>query len=413
MALLAYNPESTRYRFDQDHPLRPERFSLAVDLMSAWGLLAEKSAITPADSADPAQPRAHWVSPAMATEEDLFVVHTKAYVANVQAASAYSATMAEMGAARGLPTYHGMGIGIGDTPPFDGMHEAALLAVGGTIAAVEAVLSGAHDRAFAPAGGLHHAQPGRASGFCIYNDCAVAIARAIRNQPGLRVVYLDIDGHHGDGVEAAFAERDDVLTISVHESGRHLFPGTGSAGDIGTGAGRGFALNLPLPMLADPACYDLACEEFVAPALRAFRPDLLVIQGGADTHRADPLTHLYQSVAGYVRLIGRLTGLAEEVTDGRFVLTGGGGYRTYSEVPRMWAAAMAVLLGREVPAELPEEWIALARNAQGSSPEEAPNSTQTFDERLRELDEAKRAEVLEATWESIRAVRKASPLLGS
>ena len=168
-----------------------------------------------------------------------------------------------------------------------------------------------------------------------------------------------------------------------------------------------------MPMLADPACYDLACEEFVAPALRAFRPDLLVIQGGADTHRADPLTHLYQSVAGYVRLIGRLTGLAEEVTDGRFVLTGGGGYRTYSEVPRMWAAAMAVLLGREVPAELPEEWIALARNAQGSSPEEAPNSTQTFDERLRELDEAKRAEVLEATWESIRAVRKASPLLGS
>lgn len=412
MVLLAYNPESMRYRFDEEHPLRPERFSLAVDLMDAWGLLAEKNVPAPGAAASDA-PRAVWISPPMATEEDLFLVHSSAYVANVQAASAYSATMAEMGVARGFPIYHGMGIGIGDTPPFDGMHEAALLTVGGTIAAVEAVLDGSHDRALAPAGGLHHAHPERAAGFCIYNDCAVAIARAIRDRPGLRVAYLDIDAHHGDGVEAAFAERDDVLTVSVHESGHHLFPGTGGTNDIGIGAGRGFALNLPLPMLADSSCFVLAIDEVVEPALRRFAPDLIVIQGGVDSHREDPLTHLYQSVAGYVSILRKLLSLADELTDGRLVLTGGGGYRTYSEAPRMWAAAMAVLLGREVPETLPDKWLEKARAAAGPSAEGAPTNPETLHERLPELSEGKQAEVLATTREAIRRTRKASPLLGA
>ena len=399
MVLLSYNPQSTQYRFSRTHPLRPERFSLAVDLMDAWGLVGEPG---PAAEAHCDGPCAVPASPLAATDADLALVHSKAYLANVMAASAPSTFPTE---------FEGMGIGPGDTPAFEGMHEASALVAGATIEAVERVVRGDFARAFAPAGGLHHAHRARASGFCVYNDVAIAIARATRDHAGLRVAYVDIDAHHGDGVEEAFAERADVLTVSVHESGRYLFPGTGRTTDIGSGAGEGYAINVPLPPYADGECYRLAHDLVIAPALRRFAPDLIVAQIGADTHRADPLTHLYQSVAGFAEAVQRLLDVADEVCRGRIVLTGGGGYRPFSEVPRMWASALALALDRDVPEVLPESWMRVAETAARDAGEEGPRSTATFAEHLPELGGEAKAAAIQVTRFVIDQVREASPLL--
>jgi acetoin utilization protein AcuC len=353
--------------------------------MDAWGLL------------DPPQTRV--ASPSPASDADLLLAHASAYVSAVKAAS-------QSGAAQ--PDY---GIGPGDTPAFRGMHEAAALGVGATCAAVDAVVAGTAVRAYSPAGGLHHAHRDHASGFCIYNDAVVAIERAIRTRPGLRVAYVDIDAHHGDGVEAAFYERGDVLTLSVHESGRYLFPGTGRATDIGTGAGLGACIDVPLPPYAGDECYQLVLEQVIAPALRAYAPDLIVLQAGADTHRTDPLTHLDLSVAGYVRLVAGIISLADELTGGRIVVLGGGGYQPFSEVPRMWASVMALLLGREVPTDLPPAWLARCADEARAAEQPAPQALGTFEESGPPPSDASAHDALAATLHAIAAVCSASPLL--
>lgn len=401
MTILCYHPQSVSYCFGPYHPLRPERFSLAVDLMRDWGLLDEATGLQTAPSI------AVVSASGPCTSEDLLLVHSAAYVANVQAGSAYPE-----GESAYPGVFTGMGIGPGDTPPFEGMHEASALVCGATIDAVEQVVSGAHSRSFSPSGGLHHAHRDHASGFCIYNDVAVAIARATARHPGLRVAYVDIDAHHGDGVEAAFLERPDVLTLSVHESGRYLFPGTGRATDIGEGSGRGFSMNLPLPPYADPTCYEQAAEHVIEPALRTFKPELVVLQAGADTHREDSLTHLYQSVGGYAALFARMIRLADEVAEGRLVVTGGGGYQPFSEVPRMWASAMALLLDRSIPPSLPASWLERARDKATQVGDEGPASSETFAERLPELEGEQLATAQKATAFAIEQVRDASPLLG-
>ncbi|MBI5232126.1 MAG: acetoin utilization protein AcuC [Coriobacteriales bacterium] len=330
-AILVYDPAMADYRFGGDHPMRPERFSLAVALMRKWGILAE-----PGDP--PSDTRAGVVRPEPATDDDILLFHTPELLAAVKAASAD-------------PSRFDMrfGIGPGDTPAFAGMHEAAASAVGGTITAMEAVLGGDVLRAFVPAGGLHHAHRDRAAGFCVYNDCAIAIERATRERPGLQVAYVDIDAHHGDGVQEAFYDRADVLTVSMHESGRFLYPGTGMASETGVGEGRGFAVNVPMPPDAGDAEYAAAFEAAVAPAVADFGPDIVVAQLGGDGHRGDPLTHLELSVAGHRALVHRIVELADEHCDGRIVATGGGGYQPFDVVPTMWALAMAELLGVDVP----------------------------------------------------------------
>lgn len=357
---LVYEPALADYRFTAYHPMKPERFTLAVELMRAWGLLAEDSgpssaAPSSATIAPDASTRALVLTPAPATTRDLQLFHSVAYISAVQAASANPL--------REAPE---MGLGDGDTPTFLGVHEAASLAVGATMLALDSVVDGTVDRAFNPAGGLHHAHRSRASGFCVYNDCAIAIQRATRVHEGLRVAYVDIDAHHGDGVEAAFSARRDVLTLSVHESGRFLFPGTGETDDIGTNDGVGYTLNVPLPIGADPACYELVFHEIIRPALQTFHPDVIVLQGGADSHITDPLTHLSQTVRGHVDLVKHIVDSAENLCDGRIVVVGGGGYQPFSIVPQTWAATMAVLLDREVPAELPDEWVVSAQEAAAS-----------------------------------------------
>jgi len=404
---VIYSDNLASYRFGGRHPLVPERFTLSVELMRAWGLLDEDNDATlgsfPARelAATHEHERACVIGvDAPATNQTIESVHTPSYVECVRAASAGDTSCG--------PRH---GIGPGDTPAFPRMHEAAALAVASTVTAAELVASGSLERAFSPAGGLHHAHPDHASGFCIYNDAACAIEHVTRTRPGIRVAYIDIDAHHGDGVEAAFIERPDVLTVSVHESGRYLFPGTGRESDIGTGAGRGASLNLPLPPFAGPECYALTFERAIAPALFAYRPDFIVLQLGADSHINDPLTHLSQTVAGYLDLVDGLLALTEELTGGRVVMTGGGGYLPFSEVPRMWAGALALALRRTVPETLPEAWIRQATKAAHDADAEAPRVTRTLEENAPERTGEQLETAVQVTEWMLGRAAEASPLL--
>ncbi len=235
-----------------------------------------------------------------------------------------------------------MGLGTEDNPVYPGMHDIAALTCGSTMRAIEEVLSGRQLRTFSIAGGMHHAHRSRAAGFSVYNDAAVGIAVARQKHPGLKVLYIDIDAHHGDGVQEAFAGSADVLTISIHESGLYTFPGTGFPGECGYGPGEGFAANVPLPAYATDECFSLAFDEVVVPLARAFRPDLIVAQLGVDAHHDDPQTELGLTIPGYRSLVRGIIGLADELCDGRLAALGGGGYH----IVRRGAAGVDVGDGR-------------------------------------------------------------------
>lgn len=382
---LSYSPACATYDFGPGHPMKPARFTLAVELAKAWGLIGSS------------EHQARLRPPAPASGETLGLFHTRDYLSAVAEADAAPWAADPL-----------FGLGDTDTPAFSGMHAAAAAVTGSTDAAVVAVLSGEARNAFAPAGGMHHAHAGRAAGFCIYNDCAVAIAAATLRHPGLRVAYVDIDAHHGDGVQEAFYTRSDVLTLSVHESGRYLYPGTGAGRDVGEGAGWGYSVNVALPPFAGDAEYGFVTRDVIAPALRAFAPDLIVAQLGGDAHHADPLTHLGLTVAGHVDLTRALVSLADELCDGRLVATGGGGYEPYSVVPRMWASALAVLLGREIPEALPDSWRERVR-AESGDRVEAPQRT-LADEFVLDREALDRASQLSVA--AVEQTRAASPLLG-
>lgn len=390
--LVPYSPDLAGYDLGPSHPLKPERFVLAVELMQAYGML---EGMPPGNGEPiPAARRAAIVAPAPASREDLELVHTSDYIDAVIAASRDPWSF--------RPSH---GLGPGDTPASSGLHEAASLVCGATTMALRAVVEREARHAFSVAGGLHHAHADRAAGFCVYNDPAVAISVLTHEHPGLRVVYVDIDAHHGDGVQEAFYDRDDVLTLSVHESGRYLYPGTGTVLETGEGPGKGFAINLPLPPLADDACYRLALHEVIAPAIHSFAPDVVVAQCGADAHHADPLTHLGLTLIGHRDLVRGIIDAAEESCDGRIVCTGGGGYGTYSVVPRAWTMVLASLLEVDLPEDLPSVWRARCEELSG---ETAPQGlTEDRFEPMKALLEQARAE----TAAAVDRVRAASPLL--
>lgn len=345
---LAYAPEMAGYDLGPDHPMRPERVTLAVALMEAYGLVRPQGA-----------PRAGapftTLAPAAATDEELELVHAPEYVATVREAQAHPEWFFPARA----------GLGTLDTPVFPGIHDVSALIAGGTIAAVRSVLEGDATRSFAPAGGLHHAHRAAAAGFCVYNDPAVAIAWALREHPDLRVLYLDIDAHHADGVQEAFWDEPRVLTLSVHETGMTLYPGTGFAGERGGAGALGSVADLPLPPRATDACYRYAWEHAVAPLALGFAPDVVVAQCGADALAADPLTSLRLSLPGYAWLARSLMALADALCAGRLVACGGGGYAWQSEVPRAWTALAAELCGATLPERLPDAWRRAAADASG------------------------------------------------
>lgn len=313
------------YDYGMTHPLKIVRLKLAYELIQAYGLLSLSSVQQiPARKAD---------------EEDLALFHDREYLQALKQASQ----------GRFDRSVYGYGLGPGDNPIFEGLYDWSLWVAGATLQAIDFVMDGEGDIAFSIAGGLHHAQRSKASGFCYVNDPVIGITRLI--QEGKRVVYLDIDAHNGDGVKWAFYETPQVLTISFHETGYTLFPGTGFENEIGTGPGEGYSVNVPLLPYTDDEIYLWAFEEIVPPLVHAFRPDLIVTQLGVDTFYSDPLTQLNLTIHCFEQVIRRIREIAP-----RWVALGGGGY-DISNVARAWTLAWALMNGVELNEALPEAYL--------------------------------------------------------
>ncbi|MFG1998759.1 acetoin utilization protein AcuC [Spirillospora sp. NPDC048911] len=319
------------YDFGPSHPLNPVRVELTMALAREYGLL-DAANVTVKDFAT-------------ADDELLGLVHEDAYIAAVKHAGA-----------TGLPELK-HGLGTADNPVFLGMHEASALVAGASVAAARALWEGETEHAANVSGGLHHAMRGAASGFCVYNDVAIAIAWLLENGAE-RVAYVDVDVHHGDGVQAAFYDDPRVLTISLHETPRTLFPGTGFPNEIGGRDAHGTAVNVALPPGTGDAAWLRAFDAVVPPLLREFRPQVLVTQHGCDSHALDPLAHLSLSVDGQRTAYAALHRLAHEVSGGRWLPTGGGGYELVQVVPRAWTHLLAEAAGRPIEPETatPEPW---------------------------------------------------------
>jgi acetoin utilization protein AcuC len=337
---LIYSPEIVAYDHGPEHPLRPVRVRLTRELIAAYGLLEDG--------------RVAEVPPPVATDEELQLVHTEGYIDAVKRAGAGQSG-----------EWWRYGFGPGDNPIFPDMHEASARVAGGSLMAARQVLEGQAEHAFTPAGGLHHAMPDRASGFCVYDDPALAIAWLL--EKGVeRVAYVDVDVHHGDGPQVIFYEDPRVLTISLHESGRYLFPGTGFVGERGAGDAEGTKVNVPLPPYTSDEGWLTAFREVVPPLVEGWRPDVLVTQLGCDTHHTDPLAHLALSTRAYREAAGILHGLAHGAAGGRWLATGGGGYQWARVVPRAWTIYFAEMAEREIPDEIPASWLELAQAEAGA-----------------------------------------------
>ena len=320
-----YTDAYVEFDYGPTHPLKVIRLKLTYELIKAYGLLS-----LPSVQAIPTQ---------KADDEDLALFHSRDYLDVLKQAS-------EGQLARAF--YH-YGLGPGDNPIFKGLYDWSLWVTGGTLQAGELVAIGEKEIVFSIAGGLHHAQRSKASGFCYINDAVVGISRLLKQ--GKRVVYIDIDVHHGDGVQKAFYQTDQVLTISLHETGYTLFPGTGFESEIGEGAGEGYSVNVPFPPHTDDEMYLWAFEEIVPPLLQAFKPDVVFTQLGVDTFHNDPLGNLNLSIAGFEKVVRRIKDLVP-----RWVALGGGGYEV-SNVVRAWTLAWAIMNGIELKENLPEAYL--------------------------------------------------------
>ena len=329
------------YDLGGDHPLHPLRWDLT------WTLASELKVLDAYDAR----------APEPADDQTLGWVHTPDYIAAVRAASS------------SVPMSVGHGLGTDDNPIFPGMHDNAALIAGGSVDAARAIARREVDRAVNFCGGLHHAMPDHASGFCVYNDAALGINAMLREGVE-RVAYIDVDAHHGDGVQAAFYDDPRVLTVSLHESPLTLFPGTGWATEIGVGAAQGTAVNVALPAGTADAAWLRAFHAVVPGIVRAFRPEILVTQQGADAHREDPLADLMLTVDGQRTTYLALRDLAREVTGGRWLALGGGGYSPVRVVPRAWTHLLAIVADQDIDplTPMPEEWIAQAARARPDIP---------------------------------------------
>ncbi len=336
---VVYDESLTAYDFGAAHPMNPIRVDLTVSLAQQLGVL-DRCVRVPAPDG---------------TEDDLATVHEPALIEAVMAASDNPTTGASE-----------FGFGSEDNPVFPNMHRAARHVVGASIEAARQVWTGEVDHAANIAGGLHHAMPDRVSGFCVYNDVAVAIRWLLANG-ARKVAYVDVDVHHGDGVERIFYDDPRVLTVSLHETGQMLFPGTGFPADAGGPEALGSAVNVALPPGTSDAGWLRAFHAVVPPLLREFAPDVLVTQQGCDTHRDDPLAHLALSVDGQRASYLALHDLAHEVASGRWVAFGGGGYAVVDVVPRAWTHLLAVVSGSPLATDLetPVSWREGVREHRG------------------------------------------------
>lgn len=321
---LIYTPAYLQYGFGDNHPFHTKRLELTLELCDVMGILPQEI-----------------LTPPIATSKQLQLFHTPEYieaVSNCLQAGKYGLTSA-------------------DNTITPGIHEASSYIVGGTILAGDLLLSEDYDHVFNIGGGLHHAQREFSSGFCVYNDLVVAI-KYLKEKYGLRMAYLDLDAHHGDGVQDAFYRDPDVLTISIHETGRYLFPGTGSIFERGEHAGYGYTVNIPLEAFSEDDSYLYILDNVVHPLLNEFKPQILIAQCGCDTHLLDPLTHLTLTMDGLIEIYKRLHQYAHEFTGGKLLCTGGGGYNPWQVVPRAWTALWSELSAKPYTLEIPKTLLA-------------------------------------------------------
>jgi len=335
---VAWDDRLAGYDFGAGHPMAPARVKLTIELARALGVLS-----APGVSVE---------RPEAAMDTDLETAHHQGYIAAVRQAGDPEPGGPEPDVPAAL-----YGLGNEDNPVFAGMHDASAMVAGATLAAARAMWSGAAQHGASIAGGLHHAMHDSASGFCVYNDLAIAISWLL--QAGARrVAYVDVDVHHGDGVQAAFYDNPNVLTISLHETPATLWPGTGWPSETGGPAAVGSAVNVALPADTGDAGWLRAFDAVVPPLLRAFRPDVLVSQHGCDTHGLDPLADLRLSIDAQRVANAAIHRLAHEVAGGRWLLTGGGGYELLQVVPRTWTHLLAEAAGCPIDpgVRIPAPW---------------------------------------------------------
>lgn len=330
--LYVYDKSLLEYRFNDQHPFNQMRVKMTTDLLASSGFLKEEDII----------------KPRKATDEELLLVHQPEYVEAVKKAGKGTLPESQM---------ESYGLASDDTPTFEDMHEKSKMLVGATLTAVDAVMKGNAKKVLSLAGGLHHGFTGRASGFCIYNDSAVAI-EYMRKNYGLKVLYIDTDAHHGDGVQFTFYNTNEVMTYSIHETGRYLFPGTGSTTERGDDAGFGFSVNLPVDAFTEDESFLSIFEDSLENAIIKFKPDILLSQNGVDAHYRDPMTHLALTSKSYEEIPRIVNRLSDEYTDGKWIAVGGGGYNIWQVVPRMWAQIW-LAMNNEIPPRgmLPDAYL--------------------------------------------------------
>lgn len=325
-AVFIHHPDTSGYKFDEEHPFDPLRLTLTIDLLKEVNALNDELIETPLPYPD---------------DELLSLVHRTDYLAAVKQLSEQAPINDS-----GLLAQQ-FGLHTEDTPFFPGMHKAAMTIVRGSLAAADAVMTGQAKHAYHLAGGLHHAFPDRASGFCVYNDAAVAI-KHIRQTYNARVLYIDTDVHHGDGVQWIFYDDPDVCTYSIHETGKFLFPGTGFVHEKGTDHGFGACFNVPLEPYTEDESWLESFNITLRKVISAYKPDVIISQHGCDAHAYDPLSHIHCSMRIYAEIPAIIHELAHTYTDGRWIALGGGGYDIFRVVPRAWSLVWLTMIDHPI-----------------------------------------------------------------
>jgi acetoin utilization protein AcuC len=362
---IVYTEAFQQYDFGPTHPLKPTRLKLTYELMKAIGLLSA--------------PNVRTISPREASRDELLLFHNQDYLRQVK-------QMSEVGEGY---------LDMGDTPVFRGCYEASALATGASLSAVDAVMSGEVTHAINIAGGLHHAHPDRASGFCIFNDPAVSIAYLKKKYGFERILYLDVDAHHGDGVMYGFYSDPSVLDIDFHEDGRHLFPGTGFTKEIGEGKAAGLKINVPLSPFSDDETYLELFKKIVPSTVLKYRPQMLLLQCGADSHANDLLAHLQITTRTYREIVKTVHEIAHDVADGRLVIFGGGGYNV-ANVARTWTAAACVLANYEPPKATPASWRKMFEALVGeNAPEHMDSDSEAREELSNDIARSQTVKILQ------------------
>lgn len=331
-ALYVYDDELLKYRFNDTHPFNQMRLKMTTDLLKAAQFLSDEEIVTPR----------------VATEEEILLVHTKDYVDAVKRAGHNNITKRE------LANY---GLNTEDTSQFENMHEKCSMLVGASLTGADLIMEGKADKVASLGGGLHHGFTGKASGFCVYNDAAI-VCQYLKEKYNERVLYIDTDAHHGDGVQFTFYDSNEIMTYSIHETGRYLFPGTGLVTERGTGQGFGYSVNLPVDAFTEDDSFLDVFKQSIEIAAKSFKPTIIVHVNGVDAHYRDPMTHLCLTSRAYEEIPKIVNEIADQYANGKLLALGGGGYNIWQVVPRMWAYVWLGIKGIEPPTgTLPESFI--------------------------------------------------------